>query len=99
MLPAIDLIALDLDGTLLDQNDGISPVNRQAIPVWIADYVLLGYGTGAIMAVPGHDERDFEFARAFDLPIVRVVAPSLDQAEAPLTRAEAEPGVSVHSRK
>ena len=44
----------------------------------------MGYGTGAIMAVPGHDERDFEFAQAFDLPIVRVVAPSLDQADAPL---------------
>ena len=43
-------------------------------PIWIADYVLMEYGTGAIMAVPGHDERDFEFARKFDLPIVRVVA-------------------------
>ena len=58
-----------------------NPVNGQAIPVWIADYVLMGYGTGAIMAVPGHDERDFEFARAFHLPIVRVVAPSLDRAD------------------
>ncbi len=75
-----------------------NPVNGQQIPVWIADYVLMGYGTGAIMAVPGHDERDFEFAQAFDLPIVRVVAPSIDQADAPLTQAEAEPGISVHSR-
>ncbi len=58
----------------------------------------MGYGTGAIMAVPGHDERDFEFARAFDLPIVRVVAPSRDQAEDPLTRAEVEPAVAVNSR-
>ena len=41
----------------------INPVNGESIPVWIADYVLMGYGTGAIMAVPGHDERDFEFAR------------------------------------
>ncbi len=55
----------------------INPVNGQSIPVWIADYVLMGYGTGAIMAVPGHDERDFEFAQTFNLPIVRVVAPSL----------------------
>ncbi|MGA2702678.1 MAG: leucine--tRNA ligase [Isosphaeraceae bacterium] len=53
----------------------INPVNSQPIPIWIADYVLMGYGTGAIMAVPGHDERDFEFARAFDLPIVAVVMP------------------------
>ncbi len=52
----------------------INPATQQPIPIWIADYVLMEYGTGAIMAVPGHDERDFEFARAFDLPIVRVVA-------------------------
>src|SRR5208283_2502401 len=55
-----------------------NPVNGRQIPVWIADYVLMGYGTGAIMAVPGHDERDFEFAKAFDLSVVRVVAPSID---------------------
>ncbi len=76
----------------------INPVNGQSIPVWIADYVLMGYGTGAIMAVPGHDERDFEFARAFALPIVRVVAASPVEADAPLDHAEVEPGVSVHSR-
>ena len=52
----------------------INPVNGAEIPVWIADYVLMGYGTGAIMAVPGHDERDFEFATEFKLPIVRVIA-------------------------
>ncbi len=72
-------------------------MNGESIPVWIADYVLLGYGTGAIMAVPGHDERDFEFARAFDLKIVRVVAPSMDQAALPLEQAEPEPGIAVHS--
>jgi leucyl-tRNA synthetase len=76
----------------------INPVNDERIPIWIADYVLMGYGTGAIMAVPGHDERDFEFARAFDLPIVRVVASSVDEAGAPLEHAEVEPGVSVNSR-
>jgi leucyl-tRNA synthetase len=53
----------------------INPVNGERIPVWIADYVLTGYGTGAIMAVPGHDTRDFEFAQKFDLPIVQVVQP------------------------
>jgi leucyl-tRNA synthetase len=51
----------------------VNPVNNQKIPIWIADYVLSGYGTGAIMAVPAHDERDWEFAKKFDLPIVRVV--------------------------
>ena len=52
----------------------IHPMTGERLPVWIADYVLMGYGTGAIMAVPGHDERDWEFARAFDLPIREVVA-------------------------
>ena len=52
----------------------INPATQQPIPIWIADYVLMEYGTGAIMAVPGHDERDFEFAKVFDLAIVRVVA-------------------------
>lgn len=52
----------------------INPVNDQKIPIWIADYVLVSYGTGAIMAVPGHDTRDWEFAKKFDLPIVEVIA-------------------------
>jgi len=52
----------------------INPLNNNKIPVWIADYVLMGYGTGAIMAVPGHDSRDFAFARHFNLPIVQVVS-------------------------
>ncbi|PYZ93822.1 leucine--tRNA ligase [Salipaludibacillus keqinensis] len=52
----------------------IHPVTGENIPVWIADYVLVNYGTGAIMAVPGHDERDYEFAKTFDLPIVEVVS-------------------------
>jgi leucyl-tRNA synthetase len=53
----------------------INPVNEQKIPIWISDYVLISYGTGAIMAVPAHDERDFEFATKFNLPIVPVVKP------------------------
>ncbi|MBK9356070.1 MAG: leucine--tRNA ligase [Bacteroidales bacterium] len=52
----------------------INPLNGQEIPVWVADYVLMGYGTGAIMAVPGHDSRDFAFARHFNLPIIQVVS-------------------------
>ena len=75
-----------------------NPVNGARIPIWIADYVLTGYGTGAIMAVPGHDERDFAFAQAFDLPIVRVVARTLADAHAPLTEAEPAPGLAVNSR-
>ena len=53
----------------------VNPVNGARTPVWVADYVLMGYGTGAIMAVPAHDERDFEFAQAFELPVVQVVEP------------------------
>ncbi|RXI98650.1 leucine--tRNA ligase [Anaerobacillus alkaliphilus] len=52
----------------------INPANGEKLPIWIADYVLVTYGTGAIMAVPAHDERDYEFARAFELPIIEVVA-------------------------
>ena len=50
-----------------------NPVNGEPLPVWVADYVLMEYGTGAIMAVPAHDERDREFAEKFDLPIVPVI--------------------------
>ncbi len=56
----------------------INPVNGEKTPIWIADYVLTGYGTGAIMAVPAHDQRDFDFAMQFDLPIVPVVLPGID---------------------
>lgn len=62
----------------------INPVNGAKVPVWIADYVLITYGTGAIMAVPGHDERDWEFAKKFDLPIVEVVEGG-NLGEAPYT--------------
>jgi leucyl-tRNA synthetase len=57
----------------------INPANEEKIPIWIADYVLLGYGTGAIQAVPAHDERDLEFARKFDLPVRQVVQPPNDE--------------------
>jgi leucyl-tRNA synthetase len=51
----------------------IHPFTREEIPIWVSDYVLAGYGTGAIMAVPAHDQRDWEFARTFHLPIVQVI--------------------------
>ena len=54
--------------------DAINPANEQEIPIWISDYVLISYGTGAIMAVPGHDQRDWEFAKSFELPIIEVVS-------------------------
>ena len=61
----------------------INPITGKEIPVWISDYVLAGYGTGAIMAVPAHDSRDFAFARHFDLPIVQVVIPEGEEASNP----------------
>ena len=64
-----------------------NPATGQPIPIWIADYVLMEYGTGAIMGVPGHDERDFEFATKYDLPIVRVVAGEGQDASTPLESA------------
>ena len=75
----------------------VNPATGQEVPVWIADYVLMEYGTGAIMAVPGHDERDFEFARQFGLPIVRVVAAEGDDADTPLEEAYTGPGRLVNS--
>jgi leucyl-tRNA synthetase len=77
----------------------INPVNGARVPIWIADYVLGGYGTGAIMAVPGHDERDFEFASKFSLPILRVVAKDASEASAPLEVAFTENGIAVNSGK
>ncbi len=76
----------------------INPVNEQKIPIWIADYVLMDYGTGAIMAVPAHDQRDFEFARKFNLPIHVVVQPEGEALEADLMEeAYSHDGVMVNS--
>ena len=61
-------------GVVIDGLVAINPVNQQEIPIWISDYVLMTYGTGAIMAVPAHDERDWDFAKKFNLPIIEVVA-------------------------
>lgn len=72
-----DLERTDLNKTKTGAFTGayaVNPVNGKKVPVWIADYVLITYGSGAIMAVPGHDDRDYEFATKFDLPIIEVVA-------------------------
>ena len=72
----IDRLSTDRDKTGVPLgSDVVNPINGERIPIWIADYVLLGYGTGAIMAVPAHDERDFDFAVRYGLPIRQVVAP------------------------
>ena len=75
----------------------INPATGKRIPVWIADYVLMEYGTGAIMAVPGHDSRDFEFARRFGLPIMRVIAGPGETAATPLDAAYEGDGTLVAS--
>ena len=67
-------LAKDKTGVCIQGFSAINPVNGKEIPVWVSDYVLMSYGTGAIMAVPAHDERDWDFAKKFDLPIIEVVA-------------------------
>jgi leucyl-tRNA synthetase len=76
-----------------------NPVSGARVPVWIADYVLMGYGAGAVMGVPAHDQRDFEFARAFDLPIVQVIQPEGEEETNPTTweAAKSHEGVIVNS--
>ncbi len=76
----------------------INPVNGERIPVWVADYVLASYGTGAVMAVPAHDIRDFAFATAFDLPIRRVILGGEALADTPLTEAYTDAGDMINSR-
>ncbi|HVM95090.1 MAG TPA: leucine--tRNA ligase, partial [Candidatus Acidoferrales bacterium] len=75
----------------------VNPATEARIPIWIADYVLAEYGTGAIMAVPAHDQRDFEFAQVFRLPIVRVIAADGESSGPPLSEAYDGPGNLVNS--
>ena len=75
----------------------LNPATGLPIPIWIADYVLMEYGTGAIMAVPGHDQRDFDFAKAMDLQIRRVVAGPEEDVDTPLTEAYVGDGTLVNS--
>ena len=75
----------------------INPFNGEKLPVWIANYVLSGYGTGAVMSVPAHDERDFEFATKYGLPIKRVIAPNLDTNDLPLPYTDKAESVLIDS--
>ncbi|MCI8976441.1 MAG: leucine--tRNA ligase [Lachnospiraceae bacterium] len=89
-------LAKDKTGVMLKGLSALNPVNGKEIPVWISDYVLMSYGTGAIMAVPAHDERDWEFAKKFNMPIIEVVAGSpVDVNEAVFT--DVETGTLVNS--
>ncbi|MED9806442.1 MAG: leucine--tRNA ligase, partial [Lachnospiraceae bacterium] len=101
-------IAKDKTGVMLDGLTAVNPVNGKEIPVWISDYVLMTYGTGAIMAVPAHDERDWEFAKKFNMPIIEVVAGSpvdvneavfTDVATGTLVNSEFLNGLSVADAK
>lgn len=85
----------DKTGVRLEGLTAVNPVNNEQIPVFVADYVLTGYGTGAIMAVPAHDERDFEFAKKFGLPIRQVVAPYFEGKGVDLVRENVE---TLHRR-
>ncbi len=76
----------------------INPINGAKVPIWLSDYVLADYGTGAIMCVPAHDDRDFEFATKFNIPIIQVIAK--DGKENPdLTEAYTEPGIMINSEE
>ena len=74
-------LAKDKTGVQIDGLTAINPVNGKEIPIWISDYVLMSYGTGAIMAVPAHDERDWEFAKKFHLPMIQVVAKNGEEVD------------------
>ena len=87
-------LSKDKTGVAIKGITATNPVTGNPIPVWVSDYVLMGYGTGAIMAVPGHDERDWEFAKKFGLPIIEVVAGG-NVAEA--AYSDIEDGVMVNS--
>lgn len=101
-------LAKDKTGVPIEGLTAVNPVNGKEIPVWISDYVLMTYGTGAIMAVPAHDERDWEFAKKFGLPITEVVAGSpvsveeavyTDVAEGTLVNSDFLNGLSVAEAK
>ncbi len=74
-------LAKEKTGVAIDGLTAVNPVNQKEVPIWVSDYVLMSYGTGAIMAVPGHDSRDWEFAKKFGLPIIQVVAKNGEEVD------------------
>ena len=77
--------------------NAVNPMNGEVVPIWTADYVLASYGTGAVMAVPGHDERDFEFAKKFKLPIRKVILQEGTEEKFELTEAFTDTGIMINS--
>jgi leucyl-tRNA synthetase len=75
----------------------INPYNGERVPIWVANYILADYGTGAIMSVPGHDARDFEFAEKYGIPVLRVIAPADPQVEEPALPYLSEDGILINS--
>ncbi len=88
-------LAKDKTGVCLKGLYAVNPVNQKEIPIFISDYVLMSYGTGAIMAVPAHDDRDWDFAKKFDLPIIEVVSGGEDVQQAAYT--DTDSGIMVNS--
>ncbi len=96
----IDRLSTDKEKTgVFSGAYAIHPTTRQPIPIWVADYVLMGYGTGVVMGVPGHDSRDFAFASRYELPIIKVIAPieEPDGASQGTAAAYTEPGIMINS--
>ena len=75
----------------------VNPFNGERVPIWVGNYILADYGTGAIMSVPAHDERDFEFAMKYGLEIRRVIAPAVDEGEVALPYTGEEEAVVIDS--
>ena len=90
-LGAVEKLGIDLGWS------AINPYSHAKVPIWVANYVLMEYGTGAIMSVPAHDERDFEFATKYDLPIRRVIRPLDEEAEEPELPFSSEDGILMNS--
>jgi leucyl-tRNA synthetase len=88
--------AVDKSGFFLEAQ-AINPVTQKEVPIWVADYVLMEYGTGAIMAVPAHDQRDFEFARKYDIPIIEVVENPVPRGQDLLEQAYEAEGKMINS--